>query len=144
MSFVISPSISTRKKGGNTNYGRKVVLLWDGTRIPGVREKSLSLNGEPVNITSNENHGTQALLSEDQETSVTIELSGLTKSDVLRKAKAAGRSALTESVTITYDDGAIISGIFRLGGYSEGKPYNDAVTFKGTLKSTGPVTYISG
>ena len=144
MTFVVSPSITPRVPGGSSGYGRKVVLNWGGTRILGVREKSITLNGEAVNITSNENNGIQTLLQEDAETSVTIEVSGVTKSAVLRQAKAAGRSALTEDVTITYGDGSRISGSFMLRPYKEGQAFKEAVTFTATLTSTGPVTYVAG
>lgn len=123
------------------NYGRKVTLEWGASSLLGVREKSLSVNGEPVNVTSDEDDGVQVLLSEDAEKSVQIELSGVTKDDVLRKAKLDGGAALQEEVTMTYPDGATISGTFQLGPYSEGQPYNEAITFTATLMSTGPVTY---
>jgi predicted secreted protein len=124
-----------------SEYGRKVVLLWDAAAILGVREKSLTINGEAVNVTSDEDDGVQILLAEDAETSVTIELSGVTKDSILRAAKFAGGAALREAVTLTYTDGAEIAGNFQLGAYSEGQPYNEAVTFTATLMSTGAVTY---
>jgi predicted secreted protein len=123
-------------------YGRKVVFEWDSGEIDGVREKSLSVNGEPVNVTSDEDDGIQILLDEDAELSVTIELSGVTKSDVLRDAKLNGD--LTNTATLTYPDGAVISGTFQLGNYTEGQPYADATTFTATLMSSGPVTYTRG
>lgn len=125
-------------------YGRKVELQWGSASLLGVREKSLSVNGEPVNVTSDEDDGVQILLTEDAETSVQIELSGVTKDDVLRDAKISGGAALQETVTLTYTDGGILTGTFHLGPYSEGQPYNEAVTFSATLMSTGPVTYTGG
>ncbi len=122
-------------------YGRKVTFTWDTAPIAGVREKSLSVNGEPVNVTSDEDDGVQVLLSEDAEKSVQIELSGVTKDAVLRQAKLDGGASLQADVSLTYDDGGEISGTFQLGPYSEGQPYNEAVTFTATLMSTGPVTY---
>ena len=125
-------------------YGRDVEFKWGSNTLTGVREKSLSLNGEPVNVTSDEDDGVQILLTEDAEKSVQIELSGVTKDDVLRAAKISGGAALQETVTLTYTDGGMLTGTFHLGPYSEGQPYNDAVTFTATLMSTGPVTYTAG
>lgn len=122
-------------------YGRKVAFTWNGSAVLGVREKSLSLNGEPVNITSDEDDGIQKLLNEDAEFSVQIELSGVTKDDIFRTAKMAGGAELQKTATLTYSDGAVLSGTFHLGAYSEGQPYNEAVTFSATLMSTGAVTY---
>jgi predicted secreted protein len=124
-----------------SEYGRKVVLLWDTSAILGVREKSLTINGEAVNVTSDEDDGVQVLLAEDAESSVSIELSGVTKDTILRVAKLAGGSALRKAVSLTYANGDELAGNFQLGAYSEGQPYNEAVTFTATLMSTGAVTY---
>lgn len=125
-------------------YGRKVTLTWGAAQLLGVREKSLSINGEPVNVTSDEDDGWQMLLTEDAENSVQIELSGVTKDTVLRQAKLTGGASLNEDVTLTYSDGSTITGNFQLGPYSEGQPYNEAVTFTATLMSNGPVTFTAG
>lgn len=122
-------------------YGRKVAFTWNGSAVNGVREKALAINGEPVNVTSDEDAGIQTLLDEDAELGVQIDLSGVTKEDTLRAAKLAGGAALRATATLTYDDGSVISGTFQLGAYSEGQPYNEAVTFSATLMSTGAVTY---
>lgn len=122
-------------------YGREVAFTWNASPVNGVREKSLSINGEPVNVTSDEDSGIQTLLDLDAELGVTIELSGVTKDTILRTAKLTGGAALQETVTLTYDNGDALSGTFHLGNYTEGQPYNDAVTFTATLMSTGAVTY---
>jgi len=122
-------------------YGRQVAFTWDGSAVLGVREKSLSINGEPVNVTSDEDAGVQQLLSLDAELGVQIELSGVTKDAILRTAKLAGGSSLQKTAVLTYNDGGVLSGTFQLGNYSEGQPYNEAVTFTATLMSTGAVTY---
>lgn len=122
-------------------YGRAVDFTWNAMPVLGVREKSLTVNGEPVNVTSDEDDGVQILLSEDAETSVQIELSGVTKDAVFKEAKLAGGASLQSTAELTYTDGGVLSGTFQLGPYSEGQPYNEAVTFTATLMSTGAVTY---
>jgi predicted secreted protein len=121
------------------NYGRKVTLTWNSASILGVREKGLTIGGEAVNVTSDEDNGVQMLLAEDAEVSHSISLSGVTKSDVLRLAKASG--SIQGTVVLTYEDGYTISGTFNIGEYSEGLPYNEAITFDTTLMSTGAVTH---
>lgn len=121
------------------NYGRKVTLTWGGAAIPGVREKGISVNGEAVNVTSDEDNGIQTLLAEDAELGVEISLSGVTTSRDLMQAKLTG--AIQAPVLITYEEGATIAGTFNLAGYSEAMPYSDAMTFEATLQSTGPVTF---
>lgn len=120
-------------------YGRAVEFAWNALPVLGVREKGISINGEAVNVTSDEDDGVQHLLSTDAERSWEISISGVIKDAIFRAAKASG--AIQDTVLITYPDGATISGTFNLAAYSEGLPYNEAVTFQATLQSTGPVTY---
>jgi predicted secreted protein len=124
------------------NYGREVVFEWNGTEIPGVREKNLTINGEAVNVTSDEDDGVQVLLDEDAEVSIEYQVTGVSKSMVLRQAKATGN--IRGTITVTYPDGAVMSFAANLGPYSEGKPYNEAVTFDATFMSSGAITYTPG
>jgi predicted secreted protein len=122
-------------------YGREVGFTWAAAPILGVREKSLTIAGEPVNVTSDEDNGIQTLLDIDAEVGVTIELSGVTKDTILREAKLSGGAALQQTAVLTYDNGDTLSATFHLAQYGEGQPYNDAVTFTATLMSTGAITY---
>jgi hypothetical protein len=123
-------------------YGRKVKFEWNGAEIPGVREKSFSVNGEAANVTSDEDQGVQFLLDEDAEASIEQGLSGVTKSTVFRAAKLAGD--IQGEATITYPNGDVLVVTMNIGTYSEGQPYNEAVTFDTTLQSTGPWVYTPG
>ena len=120
-------------------YGRAVDFVWNALPVLGIREKGITINGEAVNVTSDEDDGIQYLLSTDAERSWEISISGVCKDAIFRVAKASG--AIQDTVLITYPDGATIAGTFNLASYSEGIPYNEAVTFQATLQSTGPVTY---
>lgn len=121
------------------NYGRKVSVTWGGQPILGVREKGLTINGEAVNVTSDEDNGVQMLLAEDAEVSHEFTLSGVSKDFVFREAKALGN--IQDELVVTYQDGYTITGTFNIGSYSEGLPYNEAITFDVTLMSTGPVVH---
>lgn len=123
-------------------YGRKVSFLWDGVAVSGVREKSFSVNGEAVNVSSDEDSGVQVLLTEVAEASIEYSLSGVTKSDVLRAAKLAG--TVRGTATITWENGAQLVFDANIQSYSEGQPYNDAVTFECALASSGSWTYTAG
>lgn len=121
--------------------GRQTTLDW-GTDldITGVRELSTESNGEPVDITSNDNAGVRQLLSNvsaQNETNVSV--SGVTKSEVLKDDFYAGTREKT--LTITYPSGGILAGTFLMVSYSEGDPYNDAATFEASFQSNGAVTY---
>lgn len=120
-------------------YGRKVTFTWGGSPVLGVREKGFAINGEAANVTSDEDSGIQTLLDEDAEVSHEITLSGVTKDTILREAKASG--AIQAEVVMTWQNGYTITGTFNIGSYSEGLPYNEAITFDTTLMSTGLVIH---
>ena len=124
--------------------GRTVRFHFGGSspadEIPGVREKGVELNGEPIDLTSDENDGVRILLeniSAQDEVNVTV--SGVTK-DTRMKAAWINRLR-TQPVLIQYPDLSSLSGTFYLSSYSETEPYNDASTFEATLMSSGVVTY---
>ncbi|HEV7284319.1 MAG TPA: phage tail tube protein [Kaistia sp.] len=121
------------------SIGRKVVLTWGGMAIPGVREKGISVNGEPIDITSDDDNGWRTLLEEAGERSVDISVSGVTKSQIFLTDMFAG--TVQKPVTLTYPNGAILAGTFHLASTSDTAPYKDAQTFEGTLQSTGVVTF---
>ena len=118
--------------------GREIELTWGSNPIDGVREKGISLNGEPINVTSDEDDGKQTLLDISAEDSVTITISGVTKSSDLRDDWFNGNR--TATATLTYPDGYSITGTFFLSTYEETGAYNDATTFTATLNSSGAVS----
>jgi predicted secreted protein len=119
--------------------GRSIALLWNAVAIAGVREKSIKVDGSAVDVTSDESDGWQTLLSVAGENKVEIGLSGVTKSEALKKDWFAGTR--TRAVSITYPDGGALSGQFFMANYNDKGPYKDATTFEATLMSTGAVTY---
>lgn len=122
------------------NAGRTIDLTWGGSPIPGVREKSVALAGEPIDITSDDSLGWRELLSDDPaENQVTISISGVTKSFALKQDWFANDRM--QAVTITYPDGGVLTGNFYLASYTDTGPYNDATTFEAELQSSGPVAF---
>jgi TP901-1 family phage major tail protein len=119
--------------------GRKILFTWGGAAVEGVREKSVQLNGEAVDVTGDDDLGWRALLEEAGEDQVDISLSGVTKSDALKRDWFA--KTRTKPVTVTYPDGGVLSGTFFLASYADTGPYNDATTFEAEIQSSGPVTY---
>lgn len=123
--------------------GRSVAFTWNGSSISGIREKGISLAGEPIDITSDEDSGWRSLLTDvPSQNEVGISLSGVVKVDTLRAAWFSG--ARTKTVTLTYPDGGTLSGTFVLSSYNETGNYKDATTFDATLMSSGTVTYTPG
>ena len=128
------------------SVGRNVSFGWGDDspqeEIAGVREKGVSLAGEAIDVTSDENNGWRTLLTVPAENQVEISLSGVTKDDTLKSDWFAGTR--TKIATLTYDDGGIITGTFYLADYSEKGSYKDAVTFEAKLMSSGVVTFTPG
>ena len=120
-------------------YGRKIGFTFGGNPILGIREKSLTVGGEPVDVSSDEDDGYRVLLDEDATKQIDYAISGVVKDDTLRLAKLSGNIA--KEVVITYENGATLTFDAILGEYSEGQPYQEAVTISATLMSTGAWTY---
>lgn len=119
--------------------GRALALEWGATPVAGVREKSIALNGEPIDVTDDDDDGWRALLADEAaQNEVTISVNGVTKDDTLRAAWFGTR---TSAMTVTFPDGGTISGNFFLQSYTETGAYNDAVTFEAEFQSSGIVTY---
>lgn len=119
--------------------GRQVEFEWNSAPVEGVREKGIALNGEAIDITSDDSAGWRELLSVSAQDEVEITLSGVTKDQILKTDWFAGTR--TRTVNITYPNGDIISGSFFLASYTDTGPYNDATTFEATLQSTGVVSF---
>lgn len=123
-------------------YGRDVTFTWGGAALDGVREKSFTIDGEAVNVTSDEDGGVRVLLDRDAEAAINYEISGVDKDAVLRRAKGLGN--IQEAVSITFSNGDTVSFTANLAAYTEGQPFGDAITFSATLMSTGPWVYTLG
>ena len=119
--------------------GRTLALAWNSSAVAGVREKSLTINGEAIDVTSDDDSGWRKLLEVAAQNQVDISVSGVTKSQVLKTDFFNGTR--TRTASITYPDGAVLSGTFYLSEYTETGAYNDAVTFEATLMSSGAVIF---
>ena len=127
---------------GDGTLGRKVIFTWNGAPILGVREKGVACAGEPINVSDDDSDGVRYLLTEAGERTVDISLSGVLKSETL--PTDFHQNSPLRAVTLTYPNGRIISGDFFLASYSETGAYNDAITFEGSLQSSGPVSFTPG
>jgi predicted secreted protein len=124
--------------------GRQVRFFYGGVspadEILGVREKGLELNGEPIDVTSDEDLGVRILLDNTSaQDEVGISISGVTKDTRLKAAWFSNQR--TQACRLEYPAGSVITGTFYLSSYTETEPYNDASTFEATLMSSGTVTY---
>ena len=116
--------------------GRKVTISVGGSVVAVARTKSLTINNEPVNVTTDGDDGIQQLLNDPGEKSVEISLEGLGDQDsFITKALS---NDLIEELILNYGT-FTITGDFFQASYSEGLPYNDSITFTASYQSSGAV-----
>lgn len=120
--------------------GRKILLEWGGVEIPGVQEKGINRNGEPVDLTSDDDDGWQKLHDEAGMNSLEISVSGVSKSEALASDWFEGSRSKTLELTNSIT-GSVIAGTFYLASFNETAAHNEAVTFEATFQSSGPVTF---
>jgi predicted secreted protein len=94
--------------------GRQITLFWGeespAVEIQGLREKGIELNGEPIDVTSDDDNGWRTLLTVPAENQINISLSGVSKDDTLKTDWFAGNR--TKEATITFADGGTMVGTF--------------------------------
>lgn len=129
--------------------GRKAKLKKDGSVIAGIRTVTLSWSGESVDLTTGEDDGFRLLDALSGQEQIDISFEGISKDgDVFRDLVFSNGSRMLTDITIEFEildptntTPASLTCDFRLSSYEEGKPYNDATTFSGTLESSGEWTY---
>jgi len=122
------------------NVGRKLLITKDGTNIASVRTKTITINNEAIDVTTDDSSGFRTLLAEAGQSQIDLSVEGLTDNDELIEAAANG-TALIATYTIEFPSGATISGDFRLNNLEIGAEYNAAITFTAEIHSTGSYTY---
>lgn len=124
------------------SVGRNLKVYHDTTvdvLLAGVQEKSISINGEAIDISGDDSSGYRELMAEPGQKSVDVSVSGISKDDKLRVIAFANDRTLP--LKILYPDGGTITGTFYLATYKETGPYKDAMTFEAEWQSTGAVTF---
>lgn len=126
---------------GEGYKGRKIALTFRGETIPGVREKSMQMQGEPVDITSDDDDGWRRLADENgaAQDNVDVNVNGVTKSSLLKEIWFSRERS--GELIIDYPTGHRISGTAVLVNYTDTGPYNDAVTFEATFQMSGAVQF---
>lgn len=127
--------------------GRKFKLKKDSTVLAGIRTKTLSYSGESIDLTSDDDLGKRLLDADAAQEQIDISFDGVMKGDTLRALVLGSTSKLLTDISLEFpvitsgNTAATLTGDFRMTGYEEGGTYNDAITFSGTLESSGAWTY---
>ena len=122
--------------------GREITVSWNGVILAGVRTKSISITGEPIDITNDDSDGVRTLLSDlAAQDQIDVAITGVLTDDVLRADFFAGGSSREREVIITFADGSTITFQGRLTEHPITGEYKGEVTFDATILSTGALTY---
>lgn len=124
--------------------GRRVTFTPSGSGVvvTGMRTKSITLNNEPIDITSDDDEGWRRYLDEDPaERSIEMSVDGVTKDVGLMRLAALGGDQLISEYTLTFPGLASFTGDFHIGTLELGAEYNNAVTFSCTITSSGPMLF---
>jgi predicted secreted protein len=113
------------------------------TLVAGVRTKSLSINGSPIDITNDDDAAVRKLLNEPGQIDVSISVAGvLTNETLLQEAlDAADRVQATEfrwPGSVTPGD---LAGDFFLATFGITGEYQGHATFEATFESAGTVAF---
>lgn len=119
--------------------GRFLKVKRNGTLIAAVVSKTISINNEAVDITTDDDLGFRKLLEESGTRSVDISVEGVLKNDVLLE-DAGGASLLIKTAEIEFQSGLKITGDFRLNNIEVSGETADKIQFSAELQSTGAFT----
>jgi len=129
--------------------GREFLLKKGGTVIAGLSNVTLSWGGESIDVTTGEDSGVRLLLAASGQEQIDLSFDGITKDSTMRDIALGSGSKMLTDITIewplfdsaTNSDPADISGNFRFSSYEEGAAQAEAITFSGSLESSGAWTY---
>jgi predicted secreted protein len=121
--------------------GRSVTIKVGGAAVATGRTKSLTINNTLVDVTADDDDGIQKLLSVPGQKNVEVTLDGMYLSSDTTLLDLALNSDISATVDLEYGAGLYaLSGTYAMGNYSEGMPYNEAITFSASFSSSGEVT----
>jgi TP901-1 family phage major tail protein len=125
----------------NGLIGRRAVLKKAGNAIANLITKSVSINSEPVDITTDTSAGFRQLLAADSGLK-TVEISA----EGILKNNSVIDDVLAQGTSATYDfefgtETKKLSGTFHITSVEIGAPMNEAITVSLTLQSSGAITH---
>src|SRR4051794_21107344 len=109
--------------------------------VAGMRTTQMSINGEPVNVTSKDSGGWRELLSGAGVRSVSVAGSGIfTGSAAETRLKSNALAGLIDDYELSFESGERMRGRFLLTRLDYSGDYNGERNYSLSLESSGPVT----
>lgn len=123
------------------HVGRLLLIKKNAVAIAAVTEKSVSINHEPIDITSDDDDGWRKLLGTVATRSVDLSVSGVAGDTTLRTIAAGTGSQLLTDITLEWPNGDVLSGDFYMSSYEESGSTADKITFSAKFQSSGLITF---
>tara|TARA_R110000782_G_scaffold23618_1_gene61643 strand:- start:46 stop:492 length:447 start_codon:yes stop_codon:yes gene_type:complete len=130
---------------------KNIIIKKGGHRWLGINSKSVKIEKQVIDITSDEDDGFRVLMAHSGSKTLEIAFSGITKDLQIRNLIYSSGSTLHENISIEYPIyssetiGAVIYGVFSFGSLKEtGASPNGTINFSGVLKSSGIWNYEAG
>jgi TP901-1 family phage major tail protein len=120
--------------------GRKAILSKGATAVAAIRTKTVSINNEPVDITTDDDNGFRTMLQDPGTKSLDMTVEGIIKDDTLLTV-AMSSSDILEAFSILFPTIGTLSGDFVVTAFEVGAPSGEAATFSCTLQSSGTFTF---
>lgn len=123
-----------------------LVKRWNGSAyvaVGGSREKTITINNEPVDVTNDDSSGIRTLLEGGGITSHTIKLQGVYVDDASVNALRVDANTNVHNnyqLVVPGTPGRTYQGRFMLATFEESGVHNESVMYSLTLESDGPVT----
>ena len=123
---------------------RRLKIIKDGSVIAGVIQKSISIAGEPLDITDDASNAWRTFDEDVGRRSIDISIEGVasTHDNSLRTAILAQTpNLLFKDLIVEYPNGDRFQGDFWMSSLEESGPENDKLGFSATLQSSGVMTF---
>ncbi len=109
------------------------------------RTNALALNNNPVDSTTMDGSGVQALMADAGVQSLNITIDGLFKDAAAEESLRAAAFARTQkNFQLAFPNGDVYQAAFVIGEYGRGGSHDGLETFSATLIRTGSGTYTPG
>lgn len=111
--------------------------------IAGVRTKGLTVNGEAIDVTNDDDDSWRKMLDMPGEQSVEYSCAGVCKDHTLLQESLSSTDRV-QSMVLLWTGGDKLQAQFYLANYKETGEYKGAVMFEATFQSQGVVTFTGG
>lgn len=120
--------------------GRKATITKGATAIAAIRTRTVTINNEPIDITSDDDNGFRTLLELPGTKTLDMSIEGVAKDGVLLTS-VMSTTDIMEAISILFPTIGTIAGDFVVTSFEVGAPYNEAATFSASLQSSGAFTF---